>query len=357
MSRRHRVAVLGATGTVGQKIVRLLSEHPWFEVTSVAASPRSVGRSYGEAVHWMEPGAPPAPVADMIVQSVGDAFDCDLAFSALDAPIAIEVEPRLAAAGIPVVSNASALRMDPAVPLIVPEVNPDHLRLLECIDAKKAPVVTNPNCATVGLVMVLKPLADAFGVDAVQVTTLQAVSGAGYPGISALDILGDAVPLIPGEEEKLESEPQKILGRRHGGRVSHASITISAQTTRVPVVEGHLLCMSLRLHRSATTHEVEDVLSNFRGEIQDLDLPSAPDRPILVLPGDEVPRPRAHSGNGHGMQVTVGRIRRCPIHDVRLVALVNNTIRGAAGAAILNAELMVKKGLIGQATSDIRAAV
>lgn len=355
MSQRLRAVVLGATGTVGQKLVHLLRDHPSFEVAAVAASERSAGRSYRDAVHWMEPGSPPEAVANLIVQTVDDDFDCDLAFSALGSSVASVVEPRLAAAGIPVVSNASALRMDPATPLVVPEVNPDHLELSQ-FPSVGAPIVTNPNCATVGLVMVLKPLHDAFGIDAVHVTTLQAVSGAGYPGLSALDILGDAVPFIPGEEEKLCTEPLKILGRRRGGRIEPASMTISAQTTRVPVLDGHLLCVSLRLRQAASPIEVAEELAAFRGRIAGLDLPSAPDNPITVLAGDEPPTPRRHAGAGGGMTVTVGRIRRCPVHDIRLVALVNNTVRGAAGAAILNAELMVKRGLIGASATEARKA-
>jgi aspartate-semialdehyde dehydrogenase len=301
----------------------------------------------------MEPGSPPEAVADLIVQTVDSDFDCDLAFSALDSSVASVVEPRLAAAGIPVVSNASTLRMDPSTPLIVPEVNPDHLELSK-VHRSGAPIVTNPNCATVGLVMVLKPLHGAFGIEAVHVTTLQAVSGAGYPGLSALDILGDAVPFIAGEEEKLCTEPQKILGRRHGSRIEPASINISAQTTRVPVLDGHLLCVSLRLRRAASSAEVADELATFRGRIAGLDLPSAPETPITVLAGDEPPTPRRHAWAGGGMTVTVGRIRRCPVHDIRLVALVNNTVRGAAGAAVLNAELMLQKGLIGARSTEVR---
>jgi aspartate-semialdehyde dehydrogenase len=345
MSQRLRVAVLGATGTVGQKLIHLLHDHPWFEVTVVAASPRSAGRTYREAVHWLETGSPPRGVADLRVQRVDGDLACDLAFSALDAAVAADVEPRLAGAGVPVVSNASALRMDPAVPLIVPEVNADHLGLLTCGDST-APVVTNPNCATVGLVMVLKPMADAFGLEAVHVTTLQAVSGAGYPGLSALDILGDAVPLIPGEEEKLCTEPQKILGRLASGRITPAAFEVSAQATRVPVLDGHLLCVSVKLKREASPDEVGECLRAFRSAIAGLGLPSAPEHPIQVLDDGEPPRPRLHAGAGAGMTVTVGRIRRCPVHHIRLVALVNNTVRGAAGAAILNAELMAARGLL-----------
>jgi aspartate-semialdehyde dehydrogenase len=353
MSQRLRAAVLGATGTVGQKLVHLLRDHSSFEVTAVAASPRSAGRTYCDAVRWMEPGSPPDAVADLVVRTVDDEFDCDLAFSALDSSVASVVEPRLATAGVPVVSNASALRMDSSTPLIVPEVNPDHLEL-STFHRKGAPIVTNPNCATVGMVMVLKPLHDAFGVDAVHVTTLQAVSGAGYPGLSALDILGDAVPLIPGEEEKLCTEPQKILGSFEGTRIVPASFTVSAQTTRVPVIDGHLLCVSVRLGREASPEEAIEALAGFRGEIADLGLPSAPERPIQVLADGEPPRPRLHAAAGDGMTVTVGRVRRCPIHHLRLVGLVNNTVRGAAGAAILNAELMLEKGMIGARSTEVR---
>ena len=275
----------------------------------------------------------------MTIESVDDVKACDLYFSALDAETAARVERRLAAGGAVVVSNASAHRMAPDVPLIVPEINPGHLELLG--DRPAGGVVTNPNCATAGLVMVLGPLAEAFGLEAVGVTTLQAVSGAGYPGVSALDILGNVVPGIEGEAEKIEREPRKILGRLIDGRIEELPIAISAQTTRVPVLDGHLLSLSIGLGRRASPDEIGEILERFRSPLADLGLPSAPDRPLRVLPGPADPQPRRHAGLGDGMTVSVGQIRPCPILDVRLVALVHNTVRGAAGAAVLNAELLV----------------
>jgi len=344
------VAVLGATGTVGQKLVRRLSDHPWFELTVVAASQRSAGRPYGEAVHWLEPCPIPPAAAAMAVCPVEEVAGVDLALSALDATTAAAAEPRLAAAGVAVVSNASALRMHEAVPLVVPEVNPDHLALVERQGFGRGFVVTNPNCATVGLVVTLKPLLDAFGLEAVEVTTMQAASGAGYPGVASLDLLGNAIPFIAGEEEKLSAEPAKILGRLDDGTIRPLPLPVSAQATRVPVLEGHLLSISVRLGRRADPEEVNAAFGAFSGAVRHLGLPSAPRQPILVLAGDSHPQPRLHAGAGGGMTVSVGRVRRCPVHDVRYVALVHNTERGAAGAALLNAELLVATGRIGQRT-------
>ncbi len=239
--------MIGATGTVGQRLVRRLHDHPWFRLTTLAASSRSTGKSYGEAVHWLLPTVLPESVAKMEVCDVQKLDDCDVVFSALGSSTAREIEPLLARRGLMVVSNASALRMHPQVPLLIPEVNPDHLAMLDHQDFGSGGIVTNPNCATVGLVLSLKPLADAFGIEAVQVTTLQAISGAGHPGVPSLDILGNTLPLIPGEEEKLENEPQKILGTVADGVFSPARFSVSAQANRVPVIDGHLLSVSVRL--------------------------------------------------------------------------------------------------------------
>lgn len=344
MSRRIAVGVLGATGTVGQKLVRLLAHHPWFELQRLMASERSVGKPYGQAVHWLEPEPLPPDIAAMTVESA-EPGGCALVLSALDAATARAVEPRFAQAGCAVVSNASAHRMDPDVPLVVPEVNPDHLEL-----AGRQPwpgaLVTNPNCVVAGLVLVLKPLQDAFGVEAVELTTLQAVSGAGYPGVPALDILGNVIPGIVGEEEKLQTEPLKILGTLDGGAIADAPIAISAQTTRVPVLDGHLLSLSVRLGRSATPEHVSEALKRFRPPERVQQLPSAPAEPLAVLGRELGPQPRLHAGLANGMTVSVGRVRPCPVLDVRLVALVHNTVRGAAGAALLNAELLVREGVV-----------
>lgn len=341
---RLRAAVLGATGVVGQKLVRLLTDHPWFEATVLAASERSVGRRYGDVARWLDDEPLPPAAAAVEVSPVEPRDDVDVAFSALDAGVARTVEPAWAAAGVPVVSNASAFRTADHVPLLIPEVNADHLSLLAGRDGGF--IVTNPNCATVGLTLVLAPLQRAFGVESVAVTTLQAVSGAGYPGVPALEILANALPTIPGEEAKLEEEAARILGAVDGGRVRPAPLTVSAQTFRVPVVNGHLLSLSLRLRRDVPVGEARDALLRFADEAR-LDLPSSPPRVLQVFDDDAAPQPRRHSGLGGGMTVSVGRLRRCPVNHLRCVVLVHNTMRGAAGAALLNAELLAAEGLLG----------
>ena len=285
----------------------------------------------------------------MEVCEVSEVEDCDVVFSALGSAGARELEPQLAGRGLMVVSNASALRMHPEVPLLIPEVNPDHLDMLDHQTFGSGGVVTNPNCATVGLVLSLKPLADAFGIEAVQVTTLQAISGAGHPGVPSLDILGNALPLIPGEEDKLETEPQKILGSVSGGAFSPAAFRVSAQTNRVPVVDGHLVSVSVKLNRPASPEAARKAIEDFRSPVADLELPSAPRRPVIVAEDGPRPQPKLDVDRGEGMTVTVGRLRSCPVFDLRYVALVHNTERGAAGAAVLNAELMAATGRLGRA--------
>ena len=346
IDNRLRVGILGATGAVGQKLVTLLARHPWLELTAVAASQRSAGRRYGDAVHWLEAVPLPPAVAALLVQEAAPPLACDLVVSALDADVAREIEPAFAAAGYPVFSNASAHRMRPDVPLLVPEVNADHLRLVERQPYGAGFIVTNPNCSTTGLVLALKPLADAFGLDAVQVTTMQAASGAGYPGVSSLDILGNVIPHIAGEEAKLEAEPRKILGTLAGDAVAEHPVTISAQANRVPVLDGHLLSVSVRLSRPAGLDDVRTAFAEFKSPIRDLGLPSAPERPVALLAAGEAPQPRRHAALGGGMVVHVGCVRSCPVLGVRFVALVHNTVRGAAGAAILNAELAIRSGLV-----------
>jgi len=340
------VGVLGATGVVGQELVRRLDAHPFFQLTAVAASERSVGRHYGEVVHWLNPGELPATAAELEVQPVSPGLPCRLVFSALDPTTARQAEEEFARAGYTVVSNASAWRLDPEVPLIIPEVNPEHLALLSGQRFAPGALVTNPNCCVAGLALLLKPLYDAFGVTAVMVTTLQAISGAGYPGVPALDALGNVIPFIPGEEEKLQSEPAKILGAMGWGGVVPAPLRISAQVTRVPVLEGHTLSVSVQLGRRASLDEVRQVLIHWRGAPQARGLPSSPERPLVVSEAIDAPQPRRHLAAGDGMSVTVGRLRACSLLDVRLVALVHNGIRGAAGAALLNAELLVREGLV-----------
>jgi len=344
--KRIPVGVLGATGVVGQELVRRLAAHRFFELTAVAASERSVGRHFSEVVHWINPGELPARAAELEVQPVAPRLPCRLVFSALDGTTARQAEEEFARAGYTVVSNASAWRLDPEVPLVVPEVNPEHLGLLSGQRFAPGLLVTNPNCCVAGLVLVLKPLHDAFGLTAVMVTTLRAISGAGYPGVPALDALGNVIPFIPGEEEKLQTEPAKILGMMGRGAVVPAMVRISAQMTRVPVLDGHTLSVAVQLERRAALPKVREVLTHWRGAPQVWGLPSAPQRPLLVSDAQDAPQPRRHLAAGNGMSVTVGRLRPCSVFDLRLVALVHNSVRGAAGAALLNAELLVREGLV-----------
>ncbi len=344
---RLRVGVLGGTGTVGQKLVALLADHPWFELTALAASPRSAGMRYRDAVRWLEPAPLPEHAGALELCPASPPLDCDFVVSALDADAAMKIEPRFAEAGLPVVSNASAFRMERDVPLVVPEVNPDHLDLVHAQRFDGGFIVTNPNCVTAGLVLALKPLVDAFGVEAVNVTTMQALSGAGYPGVPSLDALANVIPFIAGEEEKIAAEPRKILGRLAVGGVAPADIAISAQATRVPVLDGHVLSVAVRLSGRATEAEVREALAGWRSPIAGLGLPSAPERPLHLWIDAASPQPRLHAALGRGMTVSVGRVRRCPVLGVRFVALVHNTIRGGAGAALLNAELLVERGMLG----------
>lgn len=353
-ARRLRVGILGATGAVGQKFVRLLSGHPWFRVTALAASPRSAGKRYGEVVRWLEGTPLPTWASRLRVEEVGPHLPCDLAFSALDAEAASRMEPALVRAGLPVISNARSFRMEPQVPLVVPEVNPGHLGLLSGGRNGQGFLVTNPNCSTTGLVLALKPLLDAFSLERVLVTTLQAVSGAGYPGVPSMDILGNVLPHIPGEVQKLESEPKKILGTLGTRGIEEASITVGAQCNRVPVPEGHLLSVSAGFRTEPPVEEVARAFREFRSPLEGLRLPSAPERPLAFTEGEGLPQPRLQAEAGGGMTVTVGGLRPCPVLHVRFVALVHNTIRGAAGGAILNAEVLVAKGYLGGARTSRR---
>ncbi|MEM6325985.1 MAG: aspartate-semialdehyde dehydrogenase [Bacteroidota bacterium] len=343
-----RVGILGATGAVGQTFVRLLDGHPTFEVAALAASERSAGKSYRKACTWTQDQPMPAWAASAIVQPCEPgAMDVDLVFSGLDSAVAGGIEQAFAQAGVPVVSNARNHRMEPDVPLLIPEVNPDHLALVHRQDrgGEGGFIVTNPNCSTVGLVVALKPLHDAFGVEAVHVVTLQALSGAGYPGVPSLDILGNVVPHIGGEEAKMATEPRKILGTLTEAGVREADITISAQCTRVPVIDGHTECVSVRLGGNPEAEDVARVLREWRGPLAGRDLPTAPERPLVVVDGAG-PQPRRHVHLGGGMTVTVGQIQGCPVLGVKFVVLSHNTVRGAAGGAILNAELLVAEGIV-----------
>lgn len=345
------VGVLGATGTVGQQFVRLLDQHPWFKLTWLAGSERSEGKRYSDAAPWRLNTPIPTESADKIVQAPVPGQGPKLVFSALDAAVAGDLEAAFAAAGHIVVSNARNYRMDADVPLLVPEVNPEHLGLvpLQTTRGWKGSIVTNPNCSTVFLAMALAPLRQ-FNLRQVMVTTLQAVSGAGYPGVPSLDILGNVVPFIGGEEEKIESETKRILGtlRNENGKnavVPHG-VTISAQTTRVPVIDGHTESISVSIDQGVTIEDVKQALMTFRGKPQDQRLPSAPCHPIVYLPEQNRPQPRLDVDRGNGMTVTIGRLRPCSVLGYKFIALGHNTVRGAAGAALLNAELMQAEGVL-----------
>lgn len=341
------MAVLGATGMVGQRFVSLLERHPWFRLVAVAASHRSVGRPYREAVRWVLDEPMPPPVGDLVVQPCQPGLEADLVFSALPSSEAREIEEAFARAGYAISTNASPWRMDELVPLLVSEVNPEHLKLLER-QAERWPgkLVANPNCSTIHLLLALKPLHDAFGLRSLQVTTLQALSGAGYPGVSALDIADNVLSYIPGEEEKLETEPLKILGTLHNGHLVQADLAISAACHRVAVREGHMEAVSVGFREPASPGEVARVLRDWRSVPQELGLPSAPTHPVVVRQERWRPQPRLDRQAGGGMVTVVGRIRPCPLLDVKFSLLGHNTIRGGAGGAILNAELMAAQGYL-----------
>jgi aspartate-semialdehyde dehydrogenase len=343
MDQKYRVGILGATGTVGQRFIQLLEDHPQFEVTALAASDRSRGKTYAEACAWRLPGEMPEYARAMKVEAPEPPLACDLVFSSLPGWMARETEGQFARAGFPVISNSSAYRMDEDVPLLIPEINHEHLRLLDAQRAKNASggyIVTNPNCSTIMIALALAPLDARFGLEAVVVTTLQALSGAGYPGVPSLDATDNVIPFIEHEEEKIEEETQKILGVMRGERVERAPFALSAQVHRVNVTEGHMAAIRVKLARRATLEEVKDALTSFTSLPQELKLHSAPARPVLVREERDRPQPRLDRDAGRGMTVTVGRVLPDKVLDFRFVALSHNTIRGAAGAAILNAELL-----------------
>jgi aspartate-semialdehyde dehydrogenase len=348
--KKLRAGVLGATGLVGQRLVSLLANHPWFELTEVAASERSSGKTYAEAVRWHLDVPIPSAARDLVVRSLAPSLECDFVFSALDSSVAGGAEKDFARAGYPVVSNSRNHRMDTDVPLLIPEVNAGHLDAIPLQQKNRGYdsgfIVTNPNCSTAGLVLVLKPLADVFGLEKIFVVTLQAMSGAGYPGVASLDIQGNVVPFISGEEEKMESEPQKLLGKWNGERFVDAGLGISAHCNRVPVIDGHLECVSLSLKKIASLQEVREALREFEVNSELASLPSALRNPVIVLDEENRPQPRRDVDAGAGMAAVVGRIRECPLLDVKLTLLSHNLVRGAAGAALLNAELLASRGFL-----------
>jgi aspartate-semialdehyde dehydrogenase len=332
---------------VGQRFIQLLEGHPLFRVVALTGSERSAGKKYREVCRWVLDTPMPAAVADLTVLDADADVPAQLVFSALPSTVAGPIEQRLAAAGHIVCSNASNHRMEPDVPLVIPEVNPDHLALITVQRRRRGwsgAIVTNPNCTSTPATMVLKPLLDTFGVRRMLLVSMQALSGAGYPGVPSYDIVDNVIPFIGGEEPKLEVEPQKMLGQLRDETIVPASFTTSAHCNRVPVLEGHLVCLSIELERKASSDEIATVLSNFRGLPQELRLPTAPEQPIIVRNEPDRPQPRRDRDAGRGMATVVGRIRPCSLFDIKLIALSHNTIRGAAGASILNAELMHAQG-------------
>ncbi|HXK05540.1 MAG TPA: aspartate-semialdehyde dehydrogenase [Verrucomicrobiae bacterium] len=348
MQTRIEVGILGATGMVGQHFIKFLQGHPWFDLKWLGASDRSAGKKYKDAMTWHLAGGVPDSVADLTVEECKPGNAPYLLFSAMDASVATEIERAFAQAGHAVVSNSKNHRMERDVPLLVPEVNPDHLKLVCAQKARgwKGQIVTNPNCSTVGLTMGLGPL-KPFGITKVIVTTMQAISGAGYPGVASMDIQGNVIPYIGGEEEKMQVETQKILGDFKGDHIEPLAAKVSAHCNRVSVVDGHTETVSLEFSGKPTENDIRAAFDEFTSVPQERNLPSAPPKPVVYLKEQNRPQPRKDAERDRGMTAFVGRLRPCPVLDWKFVVLSHNTIRGAAGAAVLNAELMQSEGLLG----------
>jgi aspartate-semialdehyde dehydrogenase len=346
------VGIMGATGAVGQMFVSLLQDHPWFEIKALLASERSAGKAYGEAVNWTRPVTLSSSVASKIVQKcTSEKLERMVMFSALDSAVAGEIETHYANLGFPVFSNSRNHRMDSDVPLMIPEINADHFSLIE-LQRKKYPeggfIVCNSNCSTMFLAMALAPLKERFGVKRVSVTTFQAISGAGYPGVASMDILGNVIPLIGGEEEKMETEPKKILGSLGADGVEFAEFDISAQCNRVPVKDGHLECISVELDNKVDSDEVIAAFKEFGNPLEKYGLPSSPKSPILYFDEKDRPQPSRDVDADKAMATCVGRVRPCNVLDHRFVILGHNLVRGAAGASLLNAEYLLADGKLGR---------
>jgi aspartate-semialdehyde dehydrogenase len=349
INQKIPVAVLGATGMVGQRFVQLLVDHPWFELSAVAASERRVGMRYGKTCQWVLDGEMPEKVSELIVQPTQPGLKARIVFSALPAEWAREVEPEFARAGYIVCSNASAFRTAPDVPLLIPEINHDHLALLENQRKQRdweGLIITSPNCTTTGIALPMKPLHDLFGIEKLFAVTMQAVSGAGYPGISFLDIEDNVIPYIGGEEEKIEQETRLLLGSVNNGNREPAAIRISAQANRVSVKEGHTVCLSAGFKRKPSLDEMVNALRDFKGSSGIPELPSSPEQILVVRDENDRPQPKRDREVNAGMSVVVGRIRECPLLDYRMVTVSHNTLRGAASGSVLNAELLVAKGYL-----------
>jgi aspartate-semialdehyde dehydrogenase len=348
MQRRMEVGVLGATGMVGQHFVKFLQGHPWFDLKWVGASDRSAGKKYSDATSWRLAGTMPSDSVDLTVEDCKPGNAPRLMFSAMDASVATEIERAFAEAGHVVVSNSRNHRMEPDVPLLVPEVNADHLRVVPLQQRNrgwKGQIVTNPNCSTVVLTMGLGPLR-RFGIQRVVVTTLQAISGAGYPGVPSMDINANIIPFIGGEEEKMQKETQKILGSLQNDQIQPLDAKVSAHCSRVPVVDGHTVTVSVEFSSKPTEQDMLEAFAQFRGAPQERELPSAPKVPVVYMPQADRPQPRRDVERERGMAAFVGRLRPCPVFDWKFIALGHNTVRGAAGAAVLNAELMCSEGML-----------
>ncbi len=347
-----RVGILGATGMVGQRFINCLKNHPWFEINALMASAGSAGKRYRDAAKWYLKEEIPGGISDMVVEEIDASVlkknNLDIVFSAIPAEIAREIEAKFAEK-VPVFSNTSTYRMENDIPLIVPEVNPEHLNLVE-IQKKNRKwngfIVTNPNCSTIGLVIPLKPIMDNIGIDSVNVTTMQALSGAGYEGVPSMAILDNLIPFIKNEEEKIESESLKILGKFEESKIKFADFEVFASCNRVMVLDGHTEAVFVHTKKDFEIDEVRTILRKFQGEPQKLKLPTAPENPILVMEKEDRPQPRFDRDIGNGMTVSVGRIRKKREKLLKFTCLSHNTIRGAAGASILNAELAYKKGLL-----------
>jgi aspartate-semialdehyde dehydrogenase len=348
MGPRIEVGILGATGMVGQQFVKFLQNHPWFEITWLGASDRSAGKTYREATSWRLDGTMPDNVQNIKVEDCKPGNAPRLVFSSMDASVATDIEQAFAQAGHVIVSNSRNHRMEPDVPLLIPEINSDHLKIIPLQQRRrgwKGQIATNPNCSTVTLAMALAPLKQ-FGITKVLATTMQAISGAGYPGVASMDINANVIPFIGSEEEKMQQETQKILGEFTGDAIRPLAAKVSAHCNRVPVVDGHMVATSVELERKVGVAELIEAIGEYRSVPQERKLPSAPPRPVIYMEEKDRPQPRRDAERERGMAVFVGRVRECPVLDYKFMALGHNTIRGAAGAAVLNAELMYSEGLL-----------
>jgi aspartate-semialdehyde dehydrogenase len=348
MAPRIEVGILGATGMVGQQFVKFLQNHPWFEITWLGASDRSAGKTYREATSWRLDGTMPANVQNIKVEDCKPGNAPRLVFSSMDASVATEIEQAFAQAGHVIVSNSRNHRMEPDVPLLIPEINADHLKIIPLQQRRrgwKGQIATNPNCSTITLALALAPLKQ-FGITKVLATTMQAISGAGYPGVASMDINANVIPFIGSEEEKMQQETQKILGEFTDDAIRPLAAKVSAHCNRVPVVDGHMVATSVELERKVDVAELIEAIGKYRSIPQERNLPSAPPRPVIYMEEKDRPQPRRDAERERGMTVFVGRLRECPVLDYKFMALGHNTIRGAAGAAVLNAELMYSEGLL-----------